>query len=183
MGEHATREAEVDDLLRRGVFVDLYQVVRQAMQISYDSYSLKKVRQFFMTGAGQGAVTEGGESILEFQRFLETGDEAILAAIRDYNEEDCESTRQLRDWLLARKAEAERQFGVDDSVVDASRRAPTRRLKTTTRIARCATRLDGGRARRRLGDRSRAAAAALLSTWWTITGARPSPGGGRSSTG
>ena len=113
MGEHATREAEVDDLLRRGVFVDLYQVVRQALQISYDSYSLKKVRLFFMTGAGQGAVTEGGDSILEFQRFLETGDEAILAAIRDYNEEDCESTRQLRDWLLARKAEAERQFGVD----------------------------------------------------------------------
>jgi len=113
MGEYATREAEVDQLLTRGVFVDLYQIVRQAMQISYDSYSLKKVRHFFMTGVGQGAVTEGGASILEFQRFLETGDEAIFAAIRDYNEEDCESTRQLRDWLLARKAEAEREFGVD----------------------------------------------------------------------
>jgi uncharacterized protein len=112
MGEHATREAEVDDLLRRGVFVDLYQVVRQSMQISYDSYSLKKVREFFMRGAGKGAVTEGGASILEFQRFLETGDHSILAAIRDYNAEDCESTRLLRDWLLERRAEAERQFGV-----------------------------------------------------------------------
>ena len=48
MGEHATREEEVDDLLRREVFVDLYQVVRQSMRISHDSYSLKKVRQFFM---------------------------------------------------------------------------------------------------------------------------------------
>jgi predicted RecB family nuclease len=113
MGEHATREADVDDLLRRGVFVDLYRVVRQSMQISYDSYSLKHVREFFMAGAGEGAVTDGGASILEFQRFLDTGDEAILAAIRDYNREDCESTRQLRDWLLERKGEAERQFGVE----------------------------------------------------------------------
>jgi uncharacterized protein len=112
MGEHATREAEVDDLLRRGVFVDLYQVVRQSMQTSHDSLSLKRVRELFMTGAGQGAVTEGGESILAFQRFLETGDLSILDGIRTYNEEDCASTRLLRDWLLERKAEAERHFGV-----------------------------------------------------------------------
>src|SRR4051812_940999 len=74
MGQYATREAEVDDLLRRGVFVDLYRVVRQSMQISHDSYSLKRVREFFMAKAGRGGVTEGGESILEFQRYLETGD-------------------------------------------------------------------------------------------------------------
>jgi uncharacterized protein len=111
MGQHATRESEVDDLLRRGVFVDLYQVVRQSMQISYDSYSLKRVREFFMPDAGAGAVTDGGDSILQFQRFLETGDTSILDGIRDYNAEDCESTRLLRDWLIERKSEAEAQFG------------------------------------------------------------------------
>jgi uncharacterized protein len=112
MGLHATREAEVDELLRRGVFVDLYQVVRQAMQISYDSYSLKRVRRFFMANAGEGIVSEGGQSILEFQRFLETGDTSILDAIREYNAEDCESTRLLRDWLRERKTEAEARFEV-----------------------------------------------------------------------
>ena len=56
MAEHATREDELDDLLRREVFVDLYQVVRQSMRISHPSYSIKKVRTFFMEGAGQGAV-------------------------------------------------------------------------------------------------------------------------------
>ena len=110
MGEYGTREAEVDDLLRRQVFVDLYQVVRQSMQISYDGYSLKKVRRFFMRGAGQGAVADGGESILEFLRFLETGDDSILASIRDYNAEDCESTRLLFEWLVERKDEAARLF-------------------------------------------------------------------------
>jgi uncharacterized protein len=40
-------------LLRREVFVDLYQVVRQSMRISHPSYSIKKVRTFFMEGAGR----------------------------------------------------------------------------------------------------------------------------------
>lgn len=103
MAEHSTREDEVDDLLRREVFVDLYQVVRQSMRISHPSYSIKKVRTFFMEGAGQGPVAEGGDSILEFERWRRTGDPAILQAITDYNEEDCLSTLKLRDWLLDRK--------------------------------------------------------------------------------
>ena len=112
MAEHATREDELDDLLRREVFVDLYQVVRQSMRISHPSYSIKKVRTFFMEGAGQGAVTGGGDSILEFERWRRTGDAVILQAITDYNEEDCLSTVKLRDWLIERKAEAERRSGV-----------------------------------------------------------------------
>ena len=32
MGEHATREDEVDELLRGEVFVDLYRVVRQGLR-------------------------------------------------------------------------------------------------------------------------------------------------------
>jgi predicted RecB family nuclease len=112
MAEHATREDELDDLLRREVFVDLYQVVRQSIRISHPSYSIKKVRTFFMEGAGQGAVTEGGDSILEFERWRRAGDPAILQAITDYNEEDCLSTLKLRDWLIEQKAEAERASGV-----------------------------------------------------------------------
>ena len=112
MAEHATREDELDDLLRREVFVDLYQVVRQSLRISHPSYSIKKVRTFFMEGAGKGAVTDGGDSILEFERWRRTGDPAILQAITDYNEEDCLSTVRLRDWLIARKLESEGRWGV-----------------------------------------------------------------------
>ena len=53
MSLHATREDELDELLRREVFVDLYQVVRQSIRISHPSYSIKKVRTFFMEGAGR----------------------------------------------------------------------------------------------------------------------------------
>lgn len=112
MTVHATREDEVDELLRREAFVDLYQVVRRSIRISHDNYSIKAVRQFFMPEAGKGAVTEGAQSILEFQRWLDTGDQAILDAIERYNEEDCVSTLQLHRWLLERRGEAQNQFGI-----------------------------------------------------------------------
>jgi hypothetical protein len=112
MGQHCTRENEMDDLLRREVFVDLYQVVRQSLRISHPSYSIKKVRTFFMSGAGQGAVADAADSILEFERWLRTREPAILDAIERYNEEDCVSTVKLRDWLLERKVEAERAAGI-----------------------------------------------------------------------
>jgi predicted RecB family nuclease len=113
MGQHATRGDELDDLLRREVFVDLYQVVRQSLRISHPSYSIKKVRTFFMSGAGQGAVADGGDSILEFERWLRTREPSVLEAIVRYNEEDCVSTVRLRDWLLERKREAERAAGIE----------------------------------------------------------------------
>jgi uncharacterized protein len=111
MSVHATREEELDDLLRREVFIDLFQVVRQSLRISHDSYSIKKVRTFFMEGAGRGAVSDGGDSILQFEQFRITGNQALLDAIVDYNREDCVSTIMLRDWLIGRKQEAERHAG------------------------------------------------------------------------
>ena len=123
MSEYATRETELDDLLRRELFVDLYQVVRQSLRISHQSYSIKKVRTFFTKeGAGHAAhgadqgpafvVTDGGDSVLQFERWRTTGDAAILEAIERYNEEDCVSTLRLRDWLLERRADAGPESGL-----------------------------------------------------------------------
>ena len=41
MGRYATREAEIDRMLRAERFVDLYAVVRQALRASVESYSIK----------------------------------------------------------------------------------------------------------------------------------------------
>jgi predicted RecB family nuclease len=43
MGRFATREDEVDDLFRRGVFVDLYRVIRQGIRAGVESYSIKRL--------------------------------------------------------------------------------------------------------------------------------------------
>ena len=47
MGEHATREEEIDDLLRGEVLVDLYRITRQALRASVPSYSIKEVEKLF----------------------------------------------------------------------------------------------------------------------------------------
>ena len=99
MARYGTREAEVDDLLRRKVFVDLYTVVRQAMRIGTESYGLKAVEAMYPFER-DAEVTEAGGSILAYQEYLATGRQEQLAAIADYNADDCRSTMALRDWLL-----------------------------------------------------------------------------------
>lgn len=112
MGLHATREDEVDTLLRQNVMVDLYRVVEQGLRISQPSYSIKKVEAFYMPPR-EAEVTDGEDSILKFEEWLDTGEQALLDWIRDYNEEDCHSTLLLRDWLLERRAECEAQYDVE----------------------------------------------------------------------
>ena len=110
MGLHATREAEVDRLLRGKVLVDLYTVVRQGLRIGQPNYSIKSVEAFYM-GKRDTEVAEGGDSIVAFERYLETGDEALLEGIERYNEDDCRSTHLLREWLLERREQAIERFG------------------------------------------------------------------------
>jgi uncharacterized protein len=110
---YATREEEVDELLRGEVLVDLYAVVRQAMQVGEESYSLKKLERHHGFVRLERSVREGGGSIVAYESWLESGDPALLEAIRAYNEEDCRSTSSLREWLLRDMLpEAERRFGV-----------------------------------------------------------------------
>jgi predicted RecB family nuclease len=110
MGLHATREEEVDRLLRGRVLVDLLPVVRQGLRVGQPNYSLKSIEAFYM-GKRDTEVAEGGDSIVAFERFLETGEEALLESIEHYNEDDCRSTHLLREWLLARREEAIEQLG------------------------------------------------------------------------
>lgn len=124
MGMHATREDEVDRLLRQNVLVDLYRVVEQALRISQPSYSIKKVEAFYRAER-EASVTDGEDSILKFEEWLDTGEQALLEWIQEYNEEDCRSTSLLRDWLLERRAECERQYEVEISWRPAGEAKPT----------------------------------------------------------
>ena len=102
MSLHGTREAQVDDLLRGGVFVDLYKVVREAMRTSQDGYSLKDIEAFYMPPR-EGEVKDAGASIVQYERWKVTKDKAELDKIQSYNDDDCRSTQLLRDWLLRQR--------------------------------------------------------------------------------
>jgi len=110
MGLHATREDELDHLLRNQILVDLYAVVRQGLRISQPSYSIKKLEAFYMDER-ETDVAEGGDSILAFEGFLDSGDRGLLEAIERYNDDDCRSTWLLHGWLLDRRAQAIERFG------------------------------------------------------------------------
>jgi uncharacterized protein len=111
MGRYATREEEVDDLLRGEVFVDLYRVVREGLRIGEPAYSIKNVEHLYLERR-EGDVTDAGASIIAFENWLEAAEprdwrqSPILKTIRDYNEDDCVSTLLLADWLRDRQAEA-----------------------------------------------------------------------------
>jgi predicted RecB family nuclease len=99
MGEHGTRENEIDELLRGEALVDLYRVLRQSLRASVPNYSIKTVEELydFERTAGVGG---GSESVVAFEQWLELRDDALLEGIRAYNEEDCRSLYELHEWLL-----------------------------------------------------------------------------------
>src|SRR5712692_1591919 len=107
---YATREAEVDQLLRGRVLVDLYRIVRQSVRIGTESYSLKELESLYR-GKRSTEILDAAGSIVAYEDWLESHDQRLLDEIARYNEDDCLSTAQLRDWLEARRLEAIGQFG------------------------------------------------------------------------
>ncbi|WP_454296466.1 TM0106 family RecB-like putative nuclease [Salana multivorans] len=128
---YQTREEELDALLRAEVFVDLYATVRGSVRVGQPSYSIKKLEPLYMgeqlRSDEEDAVGDGGASVVAYHEYRElalSGEESAaerkLATLADYNAYDCLSTLRLRDWLLARAAEA----GVRDQILPRTGPAP-----------------------------------------------------------
>jgi len=103
MGRYATREDEVDNLLRAGVFVDLYAIIRQSIRASVESYSIKKLEPLYRFDRTVPLIDVGG-AMARVQACLESADADGIdpgdqVAVVGYNRDDCASTRALRDWL------------------------------------------------------------------------------------
>ncbi len=114
---HDTFQDEVDDLLRAGVFVDLYKVVRHGLCIGEDSYSIKSVEHLYRPKRST-AVTTAVDSIVQYAHWMDSGqsprwkDSEILKSIRDYNEDDCKSTVELAEWLRKLAAKNDISFSI-----------------------------------------------------------------------
>ncbi len=123
---HATREEEVDRLLRGRVLVDLYRVVRQGVRASVESYSIKRLEPLYGL-VREVELRDAGSSIVQFETWLgrgadpqgpgtaagDPGDDAILREIEGYNRDDVVSTWRLRDWLEARRRDLGLRLGLD----------------------------------------------------------------------
>ena len=104
---HGYAEDFIDDLLRHNTLVDLYPIVRRALVIGAEGYSLKKLEPIFMSEQERAGVSNAKDSVVEYSNYCElvaNGDLAAaaekLADIEQYNAYDCRATLGLRNWLV-----------------------------------------------------------------------------------
>ena len=103
MGRYATREEEIDLLLRAGVFIDLYQVVRHGIRAGVESYSIKQLEAFCGFERDM-SLPDANVALANLQASLELDDvpsitEETRDVVQAYNKDDCFSASYLRDWL------------------------------------------------------------------------------------
>ena len=100
---HATREENVDRLLRSEALVDLHLVFKQGLRASVEEYSLKKLEG--LCGYKRKIPSEVSRKAMRIvEHGLELGrlegiEEGTRQALEGYNQDDCLATAYLRDWL------------------------------------------------------------------------------------
>jgi len=108
---YATREYELDQLLRGKRFVDLFAVVRQGIRASVESYSIKELERFYGYER-EGGLREASKSLRSIERLIELDltnqlTEEHRGIVERYNKDDCLSTAALRGWLETLRSELE----------------------------------------------------------------------------
>ena len=140
-GRYATRENELDVILRAELFVDLHTIVRHSLRASVETYSIKDLEQFYGLQREQDLrIATASRRALEWaiemredlgldavpQRAakpqLELGFDTAppmnrfaqhIAIVERYNRDDCVSAAALRGWLEELRAAAERVHGAE----------------------------------------------------------------------
>lgn len=113
MGKYATRENEIDRMLRAQLFIDLHSLTKQALLAGVEVYSLKELEKFH----GFERAFELREAALQLRivegfiesKSIHTIPEETLKAVEVYNKEDCLSTKSLRDWLEELRSQLENE--------------------------------------------------------------------------
>jgi predicted RecB family nuclease len=106
--ERLMRDAEDENLFASlvdsGMFVDLFTVAKNAIRVGTESYGLKHLEHLVEYQRGAGT-EQGAGAVVEYEEWMRTGEGERLRSIARYNCDDVESTRALRDWLVARRPE------------------------------------------------------------------------------
>jgi uncharacterized protein len=110
MGRYATREEELDRILRGRRMVDVHTVLKRSMRASVEEYSLKALEPFY-DFTREMPLDQARTAMRTLQHSLELGKRADITAevqrvVQTYNADDCISTLQLRNWLERERSKA-----------------------------------------------------------------------------
>lgn len=110
MGRYATRENELDAMLRAGRLVDLYAVVNQGLRAGIESYSIKSLEPLYgYTRDVPLADANRALHALAYALALGAIDALppdIRTTVEGYNRDDCVSTLRLYEWLESVRGDA-----------------------------------------------------------------------------
>ena len=113
MGRYATREEEVDSMLRAGLFVDLHTVLKQAMLASVEQYSLKKL-EALPAFVRKTSLVDSREAMYFVEHKLQLGRDLDLPdkyrdVMEGYNADDCFATAVAPRLARIRTAHRDRE--------------------------------------------------------------------------
>jgi uncharacterized protein len=148
MGRYATREEEIDRMLRARLFVDLHTILKRTVRASVEQYSLKAL-EVFHGFERKVTLDSARHAMRQMQHCLELGEAAqIDELLRDtivlYNADDCFSTVSLRSWLEELRRSSEETGHVLPRPVFSDGAPPENVDERQQRTAELAARLQNG---------------------------------------
>ena len=100
--DHGQGEAELNDLVTTGLFVDLLGITKHALQAGVESYGLKETERLCGYQRSHD-IDQGAGAVVEYESYTKTLDATSLTRIAAYNEDDVRATLALRDWLIEQR--------------------------------------------------------------------------------
>ena len=111
-------EATFTHLSVTGLFVDLLVVARNSFQVGVESYGLKSL-EVLAGYEREGDIEKGVGAVVDYEKYVQSGDQSLLDDIARYNEDDVRATQALLGWLLEQRPDdAEWRESVFDDFED-----------------------------------------------------------------
>ncbi|WP_299491370.1 TM0106 family RecB-like putative nuclease [Acaryochloris sp. IP29b_bin.137] len=101
---YGTSADVVQPLIKR--FIDLHALVTRTVVLPVESYTLKLIARW-IGFQWRNSEANGAQSIYWYSEWQATGNREFIETIVDYNEDDCQATYQIKNWLTAFLAESE----------------------------------------------------------------------------
>lgn len=83
-------------LLKR--LIDIHQIVTQTVTLPVESYALKPIARW-MGFEWNDPSANGAQCVYWYEQWIKTGDRTLLDTIVRYNQDDCQATFHVKEWL------------------------------------------------------------------------------------